>query len=317
MHMDFNLLHALDALLEEGSVGGAAERLHLSQPAMSRTLARIRKATGDGILVRAGRSMAPTPYAVGVRDQVHALVEQVQAVLSPERDVRLDELQATFTLRCHDAVTNALAPGLIARVQLEAPHVRLRFLAESGSDEEGLRTGRTDIEIGSTAGATADIASVTIGTGRLTVAMRAEHPLAHQSLTARRYSDADHVTVSRRGRLRDPVDALLAEKGASRRVVASAPTSTAALHIIRETDTLVIVPEDICASDITAFGLVTKPLPFDVPEVPVVMNWHVRNNDDTAHSWLRSVIIQQLGDAQADHYDLAEHSHGRPSNRGH
>ncbi len=295
MHLDFNLLKALDVLLDEGTVGGAAERLHLSQPAMSRTLLRIRKATGDGILVRSGRAMIPTPYAVAVRDQVHVLVEQVQAVLSPERELRLDELNKTFTLCCHDAVTNILAPDLIATVGQHAPLVRLRFLAEPGADEESLRTGRTDLEIGSEAGATADIASTVISTGRFSVVMRADHPLAHQHLTAETFVTADHVIVSRRGRLHDRLDLLLTEQRLSRRVVASVPTSTAALHIVRGTDTLVVVPEDVCGPDIAALGLISLTAPFDMPEIPIVMNWHTRHNDDSAHRWLRALVAELIG----------------------
>src|ERR1700735_2598888 len=89
MQLDFNLLPALDALLEENSVGAAADRLHLSAPAMSRTLSRIRRATGDQILVRPGRTMTPTPYAVRVRQQVHALVGQAQALLAPDHGLDL------------------------------------------------------------------------------------------------------------------------------------------------------------------------------------------------------------------------------------
>src|SRR5689334_3780434 len=83
VHMDLNLLVALDALLEEGSVTGAAERLHLSAPAMSRALARIRRATGDDILVRSGRAMTPTPRALELRDEAHELVRRATAVLTP------------------------------------------------------------------------------------------------------------------------------------------------------------------------------------------------------------------------------------------
>ncbi len=294
MHLDFNLLKALDVLLDEGTVGGAAERLHLSQPAMSRTLLRIRKATGDGILVRSGRSMIPTPYAVAVRDQVHALVEQIEAVLSPERELRLAELNKTFTLRCHDAITNTLAPGLITTVGQVAPLVRLRFLAEPGTDEDGLRTGRTDLEVGSEPGTTADIASSVISSGRFVVVMRGNHPLAHQHLTAERFVEAQHIIVSRRGRLTDRLDSLLTEQGMARRVVASAPTSTSALRIVCGTDALVVVPEDVCAPDIAALGLVTAPVPFNMPEIPVVMNWHTRHNDDTAHRWLRALVADLI-----------------------
>lgn len=78
MQLDLNLLAALDALLEEGSVAGAAARLHVTAPAMSRSLGRIRRTTGDQILVRTGRTMTPTPYALAVREQVHELLQQVQ-----------------------------------------------------------------------------------------------------------------------------------------------------------------------------------------------------------------------------------------------
>lgn len=294
MQLDFNLLRALDVLLEEGSVGGAADRLHLSQPAMSRTLTRIRRATGDDILVRSGRAMLPTPYAVAVRDQVHALVEQVQSVLTPARDLVLAELEATFTLRCHDAATSALAPRLVERVRAQAPGVRLRFLGESDVDDDGLRSGRTDIEVDSEQATAPDIAASTLGSQTLSVAMRAGHPLDGVRLTARRYVASVHVTISRRGHLQDPVDELLRGLGLSRRVIASAPTSTVALRIVRDTDALVAVPAVISARDTQAFGLVTSPFPFDLSEVPIVMRWHRRNQNDPAHQWLRGLVADIL-----------------------
>ncbi|MFC4242947.1 LysR family transcriptional regulator [Gryllotalpicola reticulitermitis] len=290
-----NLLAALDVLLEEGSVGGAAGRLHLSQPAMSRALSRIRKATGDEVLVRSGRTMVPTPYAVAVRDEVHQLAEQVRAVLSPARELRLAELDVTFTLQCHDAITAALSPRLLRRVRSEAPGVRLRFLAEASIDDSGLRTGRTDLEIGSGATTTADIESHIISSGRLIVAMRADHRLTRAALTAKRYAGVEHVTVSRRGRFSDPIDDALAELGLTRTVVATAPTSTAALRIVQGGDCVAAVPEGICQPDIDAFGLVATPLPLDIPGVPMVMSWHIRNGGDTAHRWLRRIVRDELG----------------------
>src|ERR1700758_4115545 len=121
MQLDFNLLIALDALLEEGSVTGAAERLNLSSPAVSRTLGRLRRATGDQILVRSGRGMTPTPRAVAMRAQVHLLVQQAQDLLSPVREVNLSTVARTFTLRWHDAVINAAGGPLLAAVRGKAP----------------------------------------------------------------------------------------------------------------------------------------------------------------------------------------------------
>lgn len=294
MQLDLNLLTALDALLEEGSVAGAAERLHLSQPAMSRTLGRIRRVTGDQILVRTGRTMTPTPYALAVRAEVHALVQRTQAVLAPERDLDLGTLERTFTLRCHDAITTGIGPGLLAAVQVQAPGVGLRFLAEADTDTDDLRYGRVEIEIGSAEPVLPEIHSETIGHGRLVAAVRQGHPFAHGKLTVERYARGHHVIVSRRGRLRDPIDDALEASGLRRRVVAAAPTSAAALHFVHQSDVVVAVPEDICQPMVSAFNLRTLPIPLDLLSVPVIQAWHRRYDNDKAHTWLRTQVREVL-----------------------
>jgi len=116
--IDLNLLTALDALLAEGSVAKAAERLRLSESAMSRTLARLRAATGDPLLVRAGRTMVPTPHALALREQVRELAQGARAVLQPAGagwDLR--RLQWTFTLRANDGFIEAFAPALVHRAR--------------------------------------------------------------------------------------------------------------------------------------------------------------------------------------------------------
>lgn len=120
MQLDLNLLTALDALLEEGSVAGAAERLHLSAPAMSRTLGRIRRATGDEILVRQGRTMRPTARARALREEVRSLVLRSQEVLAPETGLHLASLTRTFTLQGHDTLISVVAPRLVASVATDA-----------------------------------------------------------------------------------------------------------------------------------------------------------------------------------------------------
>ncbi len=106
---DLNLLVALNALLSEGSVSRAAERLGLSESAMSRTLARLRETTGDDLLVRAGRAMVPTPRALALRDRVKDLVEEASAVLRPDGpDLNLSTLERMSTVRANDGFTEAL-----------------------------------------------------------------------------------------------------------------------------------------------------------------------------------------------------------------
>jgi DNA-binding transcriptional LysR family regulator len=118
--MDLNLLIALDTLLDEWSVRGAADRLGMSQPAMSRTLARIRRATGDEILVRSGRSMLPTPYAEQIRGEVHQLVVRARAVFTSAAGPDLAALDRVFTVQCNDVVAGALVPRLTAHLMAAA-----------------------------------------------------------------------------------------------------------------------------------------------------------------------------------------------------
>ncbi|WP_437682297.1 LysR family transcriptional regulator [Sorangium sp. So ce131] len=294
MHVDLNLLTALDALIEERSVSAAAARLHLTQPAMSRTLGRIRDATGDPILVRTGRTMALTPRALALRQEVHAIVERARAALAPEGELDLARLDRTFTLRCHDAITTALGTRLLRAVQEQAPQVKLRLLPEPTGDTDDLRHGRVDLEIGSTEPALPEIRGELVGQDHVVVALRRDHPLARGRLTAKRYAQALHVIVSRRGRLRDPVDDALEALGLRRRVVASAPTSAAAIQFACEDDLAVALPARVCGPILRALGLSVHPLPLEVPELRVVQLWHQRYESDKAHAWLRGCTREIL-----------------------
>ena len=134
--IDLNLLTALDALLAEGSVAGAARRLGLSASAMSRTLARLRGAMGDPLLVRAGRGMVPTPHATELREHVRDLAQDAQAVLRPVvAPLNLAELKRTFAVRSNEGFVEILAARIIAGVTAAAPNVRLRrtFTRKLGS----------------------------------------------------------------------------------------------------------------------------------------------------------------------------------------
>ncbi|MEW2162988.1 LysR family transcriptional regulator [Streptomyces sp. NPDC007084] len=287
MHLDLNLLTALDALLEEGSVAGAAARTHVTPPAMSRSLGRIRKATGDEILVRSGHTMVPTPYALAVREQVHALVRQAHEVLSPERPMDLSTLDRVFTVRWHDALAETCGPALLASVHRQAPRVRLRLVAESGSDTPDLRRGEVDLESGTGTPASPDVRHRLIGEDRLVAAVRPGHPLTAGPLTAERYAAAEHVTVSRRGRLRDPVDDVLAGLGLERGVVAAAPTAATALRLACDTDLVVTVPEASTRAARLHLGLTALPMPVELPPIPLYLAWHQRHDNDRAHTWLR------------------------------
>jgi DNA-binding transcriptional LysR family regulator len=147
--VDLNLLTALDALLSEGSVSKAALRLGLSPSAMSRTLTRLRAATGDPLLVRAGRGLVPTPRATELRDRIHELARDVRTALSPQAGyLDVASLERTFTIRANEGFVALFSASLAAAVTEAAPHVRLRFAPKPDKDARPLREGHIDLEIG-------------------------------------------------------------------------------------------------------------------------------------------------------------------------
>jgi DNA-binding transcriptional LysR family regulator len=295
MQLDLNLLAALDALLEEGSVAGAAERLHVTAPAMSRSLGRIRRTTGDQILVRTGRTMTPTPYAIAVREQVHELLQQVQGVLAPSRELDLTTLERTFTLRWHDSLVTLSGPALLAAVRKQAPGVRLRFIAESSIDTPELRRGEVDLEANANRPTAPDIRADRVADSQHVIVVRRRHPLTRvKTVTAARYAAAEHITVSRRGRLGNALDDALARLGLTRRVVATAPTEGAAFEFVRGSDLLLTAPESTTRSAATVLGLTLLPLPFELPPTVVYLSWHQRYDTDPAHAWLRDLARTAL-----------------------
>ncbi|MFJ8043251.1 LysR family transcriptional regulator [Kitasatospora sp. NPDC096147] len=294
MQLDLNLLTALDALLEEGSVAGAAERLHVTAPAMSRSLGRIRKATGDQILVRTGRTMTPTPHALALRTEVHALVQQAHRLLSSRPGLDLAGLERVFTVRLHDALTTACGSALVAAVRRQAPKVRIRLTVEPGHDTPELRRGEVDLASSSGPPPQPDIRHRLIGQDRIVLALRAGHPLTEGPLTVERYAASEHVTVSRRGELRDRVDEVVAALGHERRVIVAAPATDTALQLARDTDVVVTLPEAVTRSAREQLGLTMLPLPFELPPVPLYLLWHQRYEDDPAHAWLLDLATRTL-----------------------
>jgi DNA-binding transcriptional LysR family regulator len=291
MHLDLNLLTALDALLDERGVGAAADRLHLSQPAMSRTLSRIRRATGDEILVRSGREMLPTPYAERIRDEVHQLVVRAQAVLSPTAEVDPATLERTFTVLCNDVIADALLPALAAGLTDAAPGVRLRFLGEAASTADELRRGHIDLQITDAAPEHTDTRSATVLTDGLAVVGR--HDLPYDPSAWAGLAALPHVVISRRGRTHDRIDDLLEARHLRRRVAFTVPTLALALRTVAAHDLVTVAPRMLAGHALPS-SLRTYPLPEETPEIPAVLAWHARHDRDAAHRWLRALITETL-----------------------
>jgi DNA-binding transcriptional LysR family regulator len=230
--LDLNLLSALDALLAEGSVAGAARRLGLSASAMSRTLTRLRRATGDPLLVRAGQKLVPTPHAEQLRERVRETARQAAQLLQPAAPgPESAALERSFVIRANDGFIEAFGARIVAAVGEAAPGVRLRFAPKADKEARPLREGLVDLEIGVLSDAGPELRVQALFRDRFVGAARVGHPLLTGGpVTPERYAAAAHVIVSRRGRMDGPVDEALAALGLKRAIVAIVPGFSAALH---------------------------------------------------------------------------------------
>jgi DNA-binding transcriptional LysR family regulator len=289
---DLNLLTALDVLLTEGSVAAAARRLGLSDSAMSRTLSRLRTATGDPLLVRAGRHLVPTPHAARLRDRARVAAEDARAILRPA-DVPLDPatLKQVFTIRANEGFVEAFAARLATAITATAPDVRLRFAPKPDKDVRALREGLVDLEIGVLGETGPEVRVQALFRDRFLGVMRTGHPLAATAgITPERYAACGHVVASRRGRPAGPVDEALAVLGLARRVAMVVPSFPAALSVARDSDLIALVTESFFTAQ-SRPGLCSFPLPVQTRDITVSQLWHPRMDADPAHRWLRGVLL--------------------------
>lgn len=287
---DFNLLLTLDAVLSEGSVTRAAQRLRLSPSAMSRALARLRDATGDPLLVRAGRALVPTPRALELRGQVSHLVEHASAVLRPAEKIDLAQAARSFTLRTREGFVENFGARLLARARAEAPGIRLHFVHKTSKDSSDLRDGRVDLETGVIGKATGpEVRARVLFKDRFVGVVRAGHPLAKGNLTALRYAQGQHISVSRLGMGKGTIDDALSALGLEREIATVVDAFSSALALARGSDLVASVPER--QTEMLRQGMHTFALPVAAPEVTVSMLWHPRYDADQAHRWLRELVL--------------------------
>lgn len=288
-HPDLNLLVALDALLAEGSVAGAARRLRLSPSAMSRALARLRETTGDPLLARAGRGLVPTPRAVELRDKVRQVVEDAGAVLRPAQEIDLRRLTRTFAVRTSDGFVETFGARLVARLAREAPGARLFFLQKPDKASEPLRSGRVDLETGVIEAMTGpEVRSQALFRDRLVGVVRAGHPLAREEIATTGYIEAEHVLVSRTGLEEDALDRPFLPVDARRKVASLVSGFSAALSLVRASDLVATVPDRHTRG--LREGLHSFALPVPAREFTISMLWHPRMDADPAHRWLRTCV---------------------------
>jgi DNA-binding transcriptional LysR family regulator len=293
---DLNLLLALDALLTERSVTRASARIGITQSAASHALARLRKLTGDELLVRGRDGMVPT-----VRAPLRRALEDIRGTLSPPRAFEPKTARVRVFIGTSDYAELVLLPGIMARLGREAPGVELRVVAlkdEAGSD---LASGKLDVvlmpplpgEEGPS------IHYLQVLSERFVCVARRDHPLAKKrALTLSRFAAASHALIAPWGMEGGLVDDALARLGLKRRVTVALPHAMVAPHVVASTDLLLTMPERVARVLAPPLGLVVLEPP---PELlltgfAISMLWHERTDGDLARRWLRDVIVAEAAE---------------------
>ena len=294
--LDFNLLLDLEALLLEGSVVGAARVRHLSAPAMSRRLARLREAIGDPLFVPAGRGLVPTQRALDLSSRVQAAIEKVRGVFTPQ-DVDFTRLERTLTLRTNDGFAGIWAAMLLAALTAEAPGLCLQFVPQTDKNIDALRSGVVDLDVGVVRTAEPEIYSELLFEASFVGVVRENHPLlnkrkktSNQEISAQDLVAWPHVATSPSGRTAGRLDEALKELGLRRRVVGMAPGFQSALVMAATSDFLAVMPEPFARWAKAHHRLQIFKLPVAMPRVEVSQSWHVRQHADPVHRWLRGHV---------------------------
>ncbi len=296
--LDLNLLPALDALLRLRNVTRAAAEVGLSQPAMSRALARLREIFGDPLLVRIGGGLSPTPAAEALQPRVAAALDGLRGLFrSPVIDPA--ELKRTFRLAAADVHTILLAPRLVARLERDAPGVDLAF-SSIGRDIIGrMEQGEVDICFAVTGTPLPPGAvSETIGRDRLALVMRRGHPAANRQWTIADYALYRHATVSFFGDGVSEIDARLSSAGVERRIGLTTPHFMAAIAAVAASDLVTTISAAFAARFAAHLDLVLKPPPFDDALGSTAVSTRLRAADP-ALIWLRKILREVATEAYA------------------
>lgn len=288
--VDLNLLVVLEALLEERSVTRASGRLGMSQPAVSRALARLRKLFGDRLLVEGCGGYVLTARAEGLRPLLHTTLVQIGTLLEASP---FDPSAATGTLRLLmlDLEAAALAPHLLARLAAEAPNLDLDVVPPGPAPLESLQRDAVDAVIGVIEEAPAGIHRRGLYDDSLVTLMRTGHPAAKRKLTLDRYLELGHIVVSVTGEGPAPVDAALARMGRRRRVRVRLPGFLAAVEIAARSDLVMTLPSSLARTAAGMERFVVLPPPLDPGSFTMSLLWHARHQTEPRHIWLRRTIV--------------------------
>lgn len=292
---DLNLLVAFDCLMQEQSVSRAAERMFVTQSAMSHTLQRLRQQLDDPLLVKTPSGMKPTERAMALIEPVRSVLREVESLIRQPEVFDPARSQRRFVMAATDYMDFLLIPPLIERIAKEAPGIDIHVKrTDLPFPERELETGELDIVVGFEAilKPAGYLNCRKLFEDRMTCLVRQDHPsIQRDTVSLDSYVGLKHMLISRTGTRTGVIDDWLAERGLERRIALIVPHFLSAPFIVANTDMLLSLPLRIAEQFVRLAPLRVVPVPIELPSYELVMIWHPLRESDPAHRWLREQIL--------------------------
>lgn len=290
--LDLNLLKVFDAVMTELNVTRAANRLHLTQPAASNALNRLRRLLNDELFIKVPSGVVPTPKAVEFWQPIRDALTQIRQTLEPvEFDPAISTM--TFTIAMNDFAANLLLPKLVIVFEELAPNLDIRTIPTTHIDAATkLEKAEIDLAVGVFPNTNPRLRSQSLLMSPFSCVMRRHHALAHHPLTLENYVQANHLLVTLTGEPTGFIDSILQEHGLKRRIMLTVNQFVVAPRLIAGSDLLAILPTRLTEMSEFYDQLYIAPLPIEIPPSNVRMIWHERNHLDSPQAWLRSQLVR-------------------------
>jgi DNA-binding transcriptional LysR family regulator len=307
-NLDLNLLRVFDAVMSERNLTRAAQRLSLTQSAVSNSLKRLREAVGEDLLTRAAFGVRPTPRAEALWPVVRRALGDLNEALEPG-GFDPKQKSVAFRIATGDAVAATLLPSLVAQIEAERALTNLRLMPLTTREpQQLLERGEAELAVGhfpetiaglSAAGPAALLRHQRLYESEYVCVMRRGHPLAEGELTLDRFCAAHHLLVSFSGRAHGFVDEALRSLQRTRRIVLTVNQFFTAGRVVAHSDLLTVLPAFFIAATGYQHELVRRAVPLNLAGIHVDMVWHMRDDRAHAHQWLRSRILEAVAPTRA------------------
>jgi DNA-binding transcriptional LysR family regulator len=297
--VQIGLLRCLVVLVEERSVTRSAKRLHLSQPATSHALTRLRTLFGDPLLVRVGNEMLPTSRAAKLHQELARIVDEVSRLALPEGTSDPASASGTRVIVAAEHIAHRLGPGIARVLQRDAPNLRLE-IRRTGHDavDRSIETGEVALHLGLIREPPPGVRYKFLYTERMACLLRSAHPRVGESLTLEQFLSLPHVRaqpaeLSSASRF---VDEAVGKLGRTVRVALIVPSHVTIGRIIAGSDMIAVLPEGIAADLAKRLPVRSVVPPMNMPGLRVSMYWHERNHRDPHQRWLRQAVASAAAD---------------------